>query len=48
MSHRRRIKALECRLIPLKMTTERRDGWVYIFWGHRLIRVIHEALYDAI
>lgn len=52
MTHRHRIKALECaykqKHDPPKLEVIRRDGWVWLKWGHLLIKPIKEELYDAI
>lgn len=52
MRHQHRIAALECKVKqkydPPKLTVIRLAGWVQVYWGSRLVKVIEESLYDAI
>ena len=52
MSHKSRIAALECarkqKYDPPALRIERPgNGWVYMFWGNQLVKVLSEVLYDA-
>lgn len=49
----RRIRALEClakrKHDPPKLTVIKPgDGWAYLYWGSRLVKVLREDLNDAI
>jgi hypothetical protein len=52
MTLKRRIAALECahkqkHASPRLEVIRPGNGWVYLYWGNQLVKVLSEVLYDA-